>query len=441
MLAKYIEVLSNNGWESPKLLPLGSKGKAPYIAEQRTSLSHPDVSDMLYTPAEAIEAVRTGAIGFCLYADRPEHNTEGLVFADRDEPDQWPNLGNTVCVVSGSGTGDHLTFAADGEIENAKGKGELSGIGSIRGPNWFVVLPGSIHPTGGIYHMKKNPGIAELSPTQLPANLQKSTPGEREQSATIEVKTADASTNTSLPSDFNANEVTNDVGIVLEDIREVSSRLHYLLTFVRPAGYKSLSEADQATVRLLLIWRFDPTDIGNILRDCRGREKRVSSEDHPDKLKRDDYVQRTIKKTTIPFKIDPDLVAALVESSDETEGRRPPVSPTSLREVRDSFRNTEKELTTSEIVESPSVSWEGAKQKSVKRRVQRCVDVLETAGHIDWVRDGRKVRYSDEGVSELQLPGDVEWYRATAQMTDGEPDSDRSSPRRSGRGSGQQKRQ
>jgi len=398
-------------------MPVGSEGKAPYIAERHIGLTQPKIRDLLYSRQEAIDAVRTGAVGFCLYADRPEHNTEGLVFLDRDEPDQWPDLGETVRVVSGSGTGDHLTFAADGEIQNAKGKGELSGIGSVRGPNWFVVLPGSVHPTGGIYHLDENLGMADLSSDQLPRELQQGPlPASELPDGVVSGATSNLNPNASLPPGFSANEVTNDIGIPLEDVREVSSWLNYLLSVVDANGYESLSEADQATVRYLLIWRFEPTDIGRILRDCRDRRGQVDPEDHPHKLWRDGYVERTITNTGIPYQVDPNLGKALVEDAKERKGRRPSAGSKSLREVRDAFRNLGTELTTTEIVESSDVSWRGSKKSSVKRRVRRCFNIFESAGYIESKKDGRRNIYIEKGLTDLRIPGDAEWCQRTLAL-------------------------
>jgi len=424
LLWDYLQVLEQHGWDSPRLMPVGSEGKAPYIAERHIGLTQPNIHDLLYSPQEAIEAVRTGAIGFCLYADRPKHNTKGLVFLDRDEPDQWPDLGDTVRVVSGSGTGDHLTFSADGEIQNAKGKGELSGIGSVRGPNWFVVLPGSVHPSGGIYHMDENPGMADLSSDQLPRELQQGPlPASELPDGVVSGATSNLNPNASLQSGFSADDVTNDIGIPLEDVRQVSRWLDYLLSVVDPDEYESLSEADQATVRYLLIWRFEPTDIGRILRDCRDRRGRVDPEDHPHKLWRDGYVERTITNTGIPYQVDPDLGKALVEDAKERKGRRPSAGSKSLREVRDAFQNLGTELTTTEIAESSYVGWRGSKKDSVRKRVCRCIDIFDSAGYIEWEKDGRQNIYIENGLTDLRIPGDYEWCHRELQLIGEEVDS------------------
>jgi hypothetical protein len=78
---------------------------------------------------------------------------------------------NTLTVVSGSGEGFHQTFENVNDVQNAKGKDSLDGAGEVRAQNQFVVLPGSIHPSGGIYHISSNPGIAKLTPEDLPSEL------------------------------------------------------------------------------------------------------------------------------------------------------------------------------------------------------------------------------------------------------------------------------
>jgi hypothetical protein len=235
--------------------------------------------------------------------------------------------------------------------------------------------------------------------------------------------TSNLNPNASLPSGFSANDVTNDIGISLEDVRQVSRWLDYLLSVVDPNEYESLSEADQATVRYLLIWRFEPADIGRILRDCRDRRGQVDREDHPHKLWRDGYVERTITNTGIPYRVDPDLGKALVEDAKERKGRRPSAGSKSLREVRDAFRNLGTELTTTEIAESSYVGWRGSKKDSVKRRVRRCLDIFDSAGYVGWKTDGRQNIYFGQGITNLRIPGDYEWCHRELQLMGEEVDS------------------
>jgi len=414
LLHEYLQVLAEAGWDNPRLMTV-NRQKEPVI-RGRFGLESPQAYDLLHSPEEAVNAIKDGAVGFCLYADKPGHNTEGLVFADRDEPDQWPDLGKTLRVVSGSGTGDHLTFISTGEIGCAKGKGDLAGIGSVRGMNWFVDVPGSVHPSGGIYHMVENPGIAELSAEDLPRELQpgslatSNTSGETESFEPLE----------SLPEDFSPGEVTNDIGMSLKEVRQLSDRTDTLLSRIQPAGYESPSEADQAAVRSLLIWRYDEADIAHVLRSCRDRRGRVGEDEHPYKLERDNYVRRTIRNTAIPYEVDPALAQALLNDAKETDGSRPSAGCFSLIEVREAFNHLGEELTVSEIVDSGLISWrDTTKKDSVKRRVRRCLSILQDAGYISektHPQDRRKTLYVAQGLTHLRIPSDNKWHQATESL-------------------------
>jgi len=90
-------------------------------------------------------------------------------------------------------------------------------------------------------------------------------------------------------SDSDDGNYTNEFGNSLDQIREWDDKLDKLLSKIEPAvslsGHdESASEYDFSATVKLLYWRFSENDIGNILRRFRGRKK----------LKRDDYVKRTI---------------------------------------------------------------------------------------------------------------------------------------------------
>lgn len=170
-LGEYLDAVADNGWSNIQLMPLGEEGKGPII-EGRCRLESDEAKSLLVDSEDAIQFIKQdGARGFCLYAGKPEHGTTDLVFTDHDELDQFPADANTLTVVSGSGAGNHQTFGNAGDVRNAKGKGELDGAGEVRAHNQYVVLPGSIHPTGGVYHVESNPGIEELKPADLPDEL------------------------------------------------------------------------------------------------------------------------------------------------------------------------------------------------------------------------------------------------------------------------------
>lgn len=172
-LLEYANDLRENGWPDIKFLPLRENKRGTVI--QGTSeldscdLDSDETRNRLVTPEEAARRIREdGVRGFFVYCDREDHGPEGLVILDRDEPDQWPDTPDTLRVISGSGESDHLYYRNDGSVERAKAKGDRSGAGSVRGRNWGIVVPGSIHiKSDGIYHLAANPGVATLSSSDL----------------------------------------------------------------------------------------------------------------------------------------------------------------------------------------------------------------------------------------------------------------------------------
>lgn len=89
--------------------------------------------------------------------------------------------------------------------------------------------------------------------------------------------------------DDDTEEFTNELGESLSSIRERDGKLDALLTdlepdYSLPHDDDSASGYDFAAASKLHFWRFSDADIGRILRRCRRREK----------LKRDDYLKRTI---------------------------------------------------------------------------------------------------------------------------------------------------
>ena len=171
LLKEYLSALADSGWRNIRLMPLDSEGKAPVI-QGRCSLGSDEAESLLVRGGTAIQQIRRdGVRGFCLYAGKPSHETEGLVFTDHDRPDLFPADSNTLTVKSGSGTGYHQTFENTGSVQNSKAKGDFDQAGEVRAHNWYVVLPGSIHPSGGIYHVVSNLGVAPLETGDLPEEL------------------------------------------------------------------------------------------------------------------------------------------------------------------------------------------------------------------------------------------------------------------------------
>lgn len=172
LLREYLNALPCD----PLLMPRTKDGKKPLIEEEELGLDTPEARELLVSGEEAIQRIKEeGATGYCLYAGKPTHNTERLAFADHDDLDTFPlsTLPDTLTVRSGSGDGYHETYLNDGSVRNALGKGDMAGCGEIRADNWLVVTPGSIHPSGGIYHTTQERELATLSNTDIPRELQR----------------------------------------------------------------------------------------------------------------------------------------------------------------------------------------------------------------------------------------------------------------------------
>lgn len=394
MLREFLDAISSVS-PNPRLMPLGDDGKNPVIKD-KCQLDSPEARSLLVSGEEAIRRFREqGVNGFFIYAGKAEHGTEELVFADRDDPSRWPFIDDTLRVCSGSGEGDHKTFINAGGVQNAKGKGELQKAGGMRADNWGVVVPGSIHPTGGIYHIISNPRLARLHPEDLPPELQKGAVSSRSTSES-QPEPLDPEGIDTLPENFDVNSVTTEWGVPLRDIRLVSEKLDNLLSTFNPEDkYPSTSEADMATVSMLLIWGFSEDDIADIHRVCRARKKIQ---------RREDYVRRTITRTTLTKTnpLDPAIGRALVESANENGGR-PPVHEATLLKVRISLQLLAGEATVSQLVDEGVVDWKDAKRSSVMKRVRRAMKVLENAGYVSQIKRGATL-WRDEGLDSLTLP-------------------------------------
>lgn len=379
-----------------RLMPLDSEGKTPIITGDCKLIS-PEAQAYLKSGDEAIASIRqNNARGFALYAGNSSFGTEDLVFTDHDDTDRFPldRIPNSLTVMSGSGRGYHQTYVNAGSVQNSIGKGDLEGAGEIRAKNWYVILPGSIHPSGGIYHVVQDSKVTKLARGDLPRELQ---PGSLVNSGSTEPRKIPCDEIKNLPKGFDPNEVTNDVGVPLADIRSASSKLDTLMIKLCPSHYSSASEADMSTVSLLLYWRFDEIDIANILRATRSRSK----------MNRDDYISMTIKKTSLTeiSPCDPELLKALIKSAKENNGR-PLASSLTLSEVRDTLLFLNGKATVCEMAEIEQISSSEIKVESLKRRIRRALKILDDAGYVTSKSDGRTNVWEDNGLEDLDLPDD-----------------------------------
>jgi len=275
MLREYLEALipalDNPGML--RLMHLGEEGKEPAITG-RCALDSMEARELLATPPEAVERLRNGAQGFCLYAGKRSHGTEKIVLVDHDDGDVFPldTLPDTLTVLSGSGRGHHETFSNAGDVRNGK-----SDAGEVRAKNWYCVLPGSVHPSGGLYHVVSDRDPVELCESDIPESLRPGTLANRDGSdVDVELKTGrvpDAG-------------FRNPAGVPLEEFRGEDDKLDDLLAGL-DSGYASASEADLALCSKLVRLGYEPQTVADIWLAFRSRPK---VEERPG------YVERTIDK-------------------------------------------------------------------------------------------------------------------------------------------------
>lgn len=252
---------------NPKLMPLDDEGKAPII-QGKCRLDSEQARSYLVDAPEAVRQIEDGARGFAIYAGNPEHGTEDLVLVDHDDMESFPldTLPSTLEVMSGSGRGYHESFANGDGIENAKGKNGMDG--EVRAKNWYCVVPGSIHPTGGVYHITEERAIRSLYKDDLPGDLKPSTGAAG--GSDVDTESLDS------PEELENAEFTNDRDESLKSIRERDDKLDDLLTDLDPVGYGyggDTSVADAAAASKLHFWRFKERDIIDIIRKHRNRPK------------------------------------------------------------------------------------------------------------------------------------------------------------------------
>jgi hypothetical protein len=186
MLLDYLDAFRAEFGTTPMLMPLDAEGKAPWITD-RCSLDSAEADAALVEGHEAARQIHhEGARGFAIYAGRGDHGTEGVAFVDHDDTDAFPSpTGDpTLEVLSGSGRGTHETYRndADDPVANARvGDGD----GEVRAENWYVVVPGSVHPSGGVYHVVEERKIAPLADDDLDNTMRPSTARNRERTAPV----------------------------------------------------------------------------------------------------------------------------------------------------------------------------------------------------------------------------------------------------------------
>lgn len=289
LLEEYLTWFAAEFGERPLLMPVGHD-KRPII-EGRCSLDSDSGRGYLTEPGEAIRQIReNGHPGYVIYAGKPDHRTDDVAFVEVDCPIAYDfeTLPPTLMVLSGSGVGPHLTFRNAGDVRNATIKGEPvtegeSEIGSIRASNHYVVAPGTIHPSGGIYHVIGDGPVAEIADDDLPEHM---TP-------VADVDGSGPSPDGDLPEptftvDDEIEEGTrfeSELGVDLDTLRD---RIPALDAALEGADEQDRSGADWFVAATLWEHRFTKADIAQIIRLHRPYHKTTT--------RRGDYLLPTVEK-------------------------------------------------------------------------------------------------------------------------------------------------
>lgn len=280
-----------------RLMPTVDGGKMPAINHMggdddndliESPLESQIADEMLVTPGEAAERLISGENeGFAMYFGKPAHGTEGVLAVDRDDPDTFPDdeMPETgLVVVSGSGTDPGHYYYTSDTMERGSADAVL---GEVRVQNQYCLVPGSLHPSGGIYHLSSGGRPADIGWDDIPEPLQPTATGERRDMDDVRLEPKDSGTSA---------RYENEMGMSLEEVREHTDKLDRLLTRLNPGGYQSRSEADFATASILHFWRFSTQDITNTLQQYRRYEK----------TERPGYVKHTVSKAATGEQIDLD---------------------------------------------------------------------------------------------------------------------------------------
>jgi len=190
----------------------------------------------------------------------------------------------------------------------------------------------------------------------------------------------------------NIQSVTNQFGATLREVQQVSRSLDDLLSNKRSSTYNNKLNADMGTVAYLRYWQFDERSICDILSHYRSRGRDETT------------INQIVRETTLTdiSPICSSIGCALIESSKNNDGR-PKVGVETLREIQLVFNFLGNKTTTSKIVESGFPEG-NAKKKSVKRRVQRGLNILEQAGYVSHKEVGQLYIWYNEELSSLCLP-------------------------------------
>lgn len=285
LLWEYLRSIQNV-CPNPRLIPLKEESKEPKIVGQ-CKLDSDEATEMLHTPSEAVSAVRNGHPGFALYAGKERHNTENVVLIDHDDMEVFglDTLPETLTIRSGSGGFHELFVSPDNDdIESSSGE-----WGEVRSHNWHCCVPGSIHGSGGVYHVSglREPSI--LTESEVPERLEPSS-GNRN---------GGGDERDFSPDDFTPsaaiNEYENELDITLGKCRQHDPKLDAYFNDPYP---EHLDTRDDSQIEAKLVWRlrynyFSYDRIYDILpHRPRGRKEWKSHDES--------YIRRTVTESPTP---------------------------------------------------------------------------------------------------------------------------------------------
>jgi chitodextrinase len=387
-LIEFLKAFKREFGSRPMLMPLKEDSKEPAISGE-ASLDSPKGRSFLVTPDEAVRLIfEEDYPGFCIYAGKDDHGTEGFAVVDVDEPDEFPyrEFPSTGKGMSGSGDGEHLYYHNDGNVERAFAKGEYGGTGEVKAENWYVITPGSIHPSGGVYHITDDSEWATLAGDEIPEEFQPSVKKDMEDYDDL----PDPSTSSSEAG--GGGRYQNDLGMSLDSIRNRDDKLDALLSSLVPGGYSypSASEADFAAASKLHFWRYSERDIARIIRDYRTRQKVTD---------RDDYLAHTIDKAASGEQMEP-------EENDDGDGDAEPVATLPLERL-DRLSHEERVR----YAEQRGIEWPDVDE--VRDRL--CDTIMHSVAEGETV-----VKASPTGAGKTHTVATEPWDRADSP-TDGKP--------------------
>lgn len=273
MLAEYLDHYESEFGAVPELMPLAQSGKAPALKTEGVPLDSDRAEELLTPGRDAVSMLRAdGHHGFGFYAGNPDHGTGGCAVVDHDDMAAFPAPSGppTLEVRTGSGRGVHETYRNGGDVGGTSvGDGE----GEVRANNEFVVLPGAVHPSGGVYHVETTREISTLVESDLPP---KATPSGRQESTHVEKRPKNVATDASgIVYDADAAAVVESALREFQQSERTTTRAFKHVMGLARGHYAEWDHGDRSTAEFSLVSKL--MGILRWSRDADDARKRVGS--------------------------------------------------------------------------------------------------------------------------------------------------------------------